>query len=285
MKFQQPNAEVMVPDGLAADAALARTTHLGIGAHQDDLEIAMLHGILECFGRADAWYTGVTCTDGSGSPRAGVYASCSDAEMAAVRVEEQRTAARIGRYGAMVQLAYSSKQIKGDGQAALAADVGTLLAVARPRVIYTHNPADKHATHLAVCSAVIQALRALPAARHPERVLGCETWRGLDWLPDARKVVLPVDKNPGLIAALLGVFDSQVAGGKRYDRAAVGRFEANATFFDSHAVDTTSAAVYAMDLMPVVTDGTCDVMDYVGELMQETEKAIRQQWAAVWRGR
>jgi hypothetical protein len=163
--------------------------------------------------------------------------------------------------------------------------VGTLLAVARPRVIYTHNPADKHATHLAVCSAVIQALRALPAARHPERVLGCETWRGLDWLPDARKVVLPVDKNPGLIAALLGVFDSQVAGGKRYDRAAVGRFEANATFFDSHAVDTTSAAVYAMDLMPVVTDGTCDVMDYVGELMQETEKAIRQQWAAVWRGR
>ena len=54
--FRQPNASVFVPDGLAPDAALARTTHLGIGAHQDDLEFMALHGILACFQRSDRWF-------------------------------------------------------------------------------------------------------------------------------------------------------------------------------------------------------------------------------------
>jgi len=34
--------------------------------------------------------------------------------------------------------------------------------------------------------------------------------------------------------ALLGVFESQIAGGKRYDLALMGRRRANATYFESH---------------------------------------------------
>jgi LmbE family N-acetylglucosaminyl deacetylase len=280
LPLHNPAAEILVPDGLDPAAALARTTHLGIGAHQDDLEIAMLHGILACFGRRDAWFTGITCTDGAGSARTGVYTDYTGEQMTTVRLEEQRTAARIGRYGALVQLGYSSKAVKGEGRDALTDDLQALVTTTAPRVVYTHNPADKHATHVAVCAAAIRALRALPADRRPERVLGCETWRGLDWLPDARKIVLPVDGHPGLVAALLGVFDSQVAGGKRYDRAAIGRYAANATFLESHAVDTATAAVFAMDLSPVVEDSTRDVAGYVDDLLQETRTAIRRQWEA-----
>ena len=47
-----PHADVFVPDGLPPAAALARTTHLAIAAHQDDIEIMAYHGIAECFGIA-----------------------------------------------------------------------------------------------------------------------------------------------------------------------------------------------------------------------------------------
>ena len=63
MKFHNPAAEVFVPEGAPVDAALSRTTHLGIAAHQDDLEIMAYHGILECFGQPDKHFTGVTVTD------------------------------------------------------------------------------------------------------------------------------------------------------------------------------------------------------------------------------
>ncbi len=54
--FSHPAAAVYVPDGAAYPAALARCTHLGIVAHQDDLEFMALHGILECHGSRDKWF-------------------------------------------------------------------------------------------------------------------------------------------------------------------------------------------------------------------------------------
>jgi len=37
MTLTNTTADIFVPDGTPVEAALARTTHLGIGAHQDDL--------------------------------------------------------------------------------------------------------------------------------------------------------------------------------------------------------------------------------------------------------
>ncbi|MFM5986107.1 MAG: hypothetical protein ACKO9I_12415, partial [Sphaerospermopsis kisseleviana] len=108
VNFHKAPAEVYVPDGAPADQALARVTHLGIGAHQDDLEFMAFHGIAECFGRTDRWFGGVTCTDGAGSARSGKYAGIADAEMAELRQSEQRRAAEVGRYGVMIQLGYTS---------------------------------------------------------------------------------------------------------------------------------------------------------------------------------
>ena len=277
MKLHNTNADIFIPDGRNVDAALARTTHLGIGAHQDDLEIAMLHGVLECFGRSDRGFTGITCTDGGGSAREGLYETYSDDDMKAVRMEEQRAAAGVGRYTAMLQLGYASADIKTRDPAPFIDELAALIEQAAPEVLYTHNPADKHATHIAVFSAVIKAVRRLPAAKRPGAVYGCETWRGLDWMPDDKKVVLNIASHEGLSAALWGLFDSQICGGKRYDLAAQGRYRANATFLESHAVDTSNLAVYAMDLTPLVQDDGRNVTEYVTGLVQETEAAIRKQ--------
>ena len=102
MEFQRPNADFFVPDGIAPEPAMARTTHLCIAAHQDDIEIMAYHGIAECFGRADRWFTGVVVTNGAGSPRTGIYGAYTDEEMQQVRVLEQRKAAYVGEYACQI---------------------------------------------------------------------------------------------------------------------------------------------------------------------------------------
>jgi hypothetical protein len=132
----------------------------------------------------------------------------------------------------------------------------------RAQTVYLHNPADKHDTHVAVLLRCLEALRRLPRERRPARVLGCEAWRGLDWTLDSDKVVLDASRRPALAKKLIQVFASQVVGGKRYDVAALGRREANATFAQSHQTDTLSASVLALDLTPLVADDNLSLRDF-----------------------
>ena len=263
MKLHHRTAQIFVPDGKPAATALKRITHLGIGAHQDDLEFMAFHGIIECFGRKDKWFGGVTCTNGSGSARAGKYKDCTDAQMMAIRRREQNAAAITGQYGVMIQLDFSSSVVKSPTNTALKSDLKKILTATRPQVVYTHNPADKHDTHIGVVIAALNAMRELPRAQRPKRVIGCEVWRNLDWLTDSEKVAMDVSGHDHLAAALNGAFDSQIAGGKRYDLATLGRRAANATFFESHATDTATQLIFGMDLTPLVVDDSQDIAAFV----------------------
>ncbi len=271
MDFNLDTAEIFVPDDIAADLALARTTHIGIGAHQDDLEIMAFDGILACFQSADRWFSGVVVTDGSGSPRAGPYERYTDDEMRLVRIQEQKKAAVVGEYAAQVFLDYPSSDVKDGNNEASVEDLIRILKVARPEVIYTHNLADKHDTHVAVALRVIDAVRSLPEGDRPKSLYGCEVWRDLDWLPDEDKVVFDISAHENLQAAMLGVFDSQISGGKRYDLATIGRRRANATYFASHGTDVATGMAFAMDLTPLVRSHESDVSGY---LKTFTEKFV-----------
>ena len=277
MKPVNNSADIFVPDGTAADGALERVTHLGVGAHQDDLEFMALHGILECFGQSDRWFCGATVTNGAGSSRSGIYEKYSDEEMCEVRRVEQRNAAVIGQYGAMLQLDYPSSAVKGENQDDVVEDLFNLLMATKPEVVYTHNPADKHATHVGVCRAVIKAVRRMPAEVRPKTFLGCEIWRDLDWLPDSKKVVLDVSERANLASALSGVFDSQITGGKRYDEAIAGRRKAHATFFESHNVDESDALSFAMDMTPLVEDDSLSAADFVTGLIDAFKAEVLAQ--------
>jgi LmbE family N-acetylglucosaminyl deacetylase len=254
LSLRADGAEVFVPDGSPAEEAVKRTTHLGICAHQDDLEIMAYHGILECFQQKDRWFTGVTMTNGGGSARDQEYKDYTDAQMVDVRRLEQKKAAFVGEFSSMVLLNHKSAAVKDAKNADVAADLDAILSIASPEVVYTHNLADKHDTHVAVVLRVLSALRRLPEDRRPRKVIGCEVWRDLDWLCDGDKVVMPVDKHENLGDALMGVFDSQICGGKRYDLAARGRRLANATFFESHSVDDDRALIWGIDLTPLLKD-------------------------------
>lgn len=274
MQFHQNSAEIFVQDGLPAEQALARTTHMAISAHQDDIEIMAVEPILACYQREDAWFTGVVVTDGRGSPRGSLYKNYTDEEMHAVRIKEQKKAALVGEYAAQVLLDYPSKAAKDGADQQPVDDLAALLKTARPRVVYTHNLADKHDTHVAVALKVIAAIRRLPAEERPQKLYGCEVWRDLDWMVDGDKVSFDLSAHENLQAALLGVFDSQISGGKRYDLASLGRHRANATYFESHGIDTTTGLSFGMDLTPLILDPGKDISSFVQDHIDRFAKDV-----------
>lgn len=273
VNFHKPEADVHVPDGGGAAAALARVTHAGIGAHADDLEFMAFEGIASCHGRADRWFGGVVCTDGAGSVCGGAM---EGGELCEVRRREQRKAADIGEYGIVVQLGYTSAEIRGRRRADLTDDLARLLAAVQPEVLYTHNPADSHATHTAVFSAVLDAVRSLPPGQRPERFIGCEVWRDLDWLPGRARVVMDVSGHEDLARRLNAVFASQTGGGKRYEVAVGGRRAAHATFADPRRADQATQVILGMDLLPLLRDESLSAADYACGLVEEFREEVRR---------
>jgi len=275
--FHNQDADIWLSDGLSVDKALARATHLGIGAHQDDLEFMAYEGIAACYERDDQWFTGITVTDGRGSSRAGPFAGFSDEEIREVRRQEQRTAAEIGQYTAQFQLDYPSSVSKGEGRPNVTEDILTVLEKARPDVVYLHQPADKHDSHVAVLGCSIEALRKAAAFHVPDRIIGCEVWRSLDWLGDSEKVAMICDPYPELATKLYEVFKSQIVGGKRYDLAVEGRRRANATMFDSHGSDVYQSVAWGIDLKPLVENPDLSIDAFIQEKIQKLSDDVRNR--------
>jgi len=272
--FAQSNSEIYIPDGSDPTQALARTTHLSIAAHQDDIEIMAVEGILQGFENPDVHFSGCVVTDGHGSPRAGKFADVSDDEMAQIRVEEQKEAARIGKYSAQVFLGYPSAEVKKAGNQVLKEDLKTLIRQTQPEVLYTHNLADKHNTHVGVLLRLLEALRELEPEVLPKKLIGCEVWRNLDWMSDEKKVIMDASEQRELQAQLVDVFVSQVQGGKNYTDAILGRRAANATFFASHATDNATGLNFGMDMTPLLKDKDLDPIEFVKTFLEEFQQSV-----------
>ena len=279
MKFAQTHADLFVPGGGSLASTLASTTHLGIGAHPDDLEIMAFPGICACRGQKNLRFSGVVATNGAGSPRSGSSEKLSMAELVKARREEQRNAAVLGGYATILQLAHPSSEIRGAGRNALTADLLEILKDAKPKVVYLHNPADRHETHVAVLLASLAALRQLPPTDRPAEIYGCEVWGDLDWVPAERVIRLPCPAPADFGPSLLRVFRSQVDG-KRYDLAAAGRRRAQATLADAYSADQAEEVVLALDLKPLVENPKVTLAEFVssltGEFQKQTLERIRR---------
>ncbi len=280
MKLTLDTAELYIPDGVEESAALARTTHLAIGAHQDDLEIMASEGIVTCYQQPDQWYTGVVVTNGGGTPRSGIYGNYSDEDMIQVRNKEQRKAAFVGEFAAQFLLDFPSGRVKDHADQGPINDLAAIIEATKPDIIYTHNLADKHDTHIGVTLKTIAALRRVSQEALPKKVYGCEVWRDLDWMVDTDKIAMDVSTRENLQMALVGVFDSQIAGGKRYDLASMGRRRAHATYHQSHGVDQATGITFAMDLTPLIEDRDLDplalVQGYLSNFLSDVTERVRK---------
>lgn len=263
LRLTQPFADVFVPSGGLPDQALRRVTHLCIAAHHDDIEIMAHAGICDSLADPEHHaFGGVVVTDGAGALRTGRYAHFSDAQMSARRREEQRNAAALGSYAIQIQLAHSSARLRDPQHSAAITDILTILSICRSAVLYLHSPADKHDTHVAVLTRCLAAIRKLPEPARPQRVLGCEVWRDLDWLLDSDKVALDSGRRPDLSRRLLRAFDSQISSGKRYDEAILGRRAAHATFHTPTATDHFAGITWAIDLTPLIRDAGPSLIEF-----------------------
>jgi len=280
MQLKNTDAEVFVPDNTPEQEAIARTTHMAVGAHPDDLEIMAPNLILDCYNRTDQWFCGVVTTNGAGSPRSNLYADYTDEQMMVVRRGEQKKAAVVGEYGALAMLNYTSAQVKDPGTTDVVADIKALLLAACPKVLGTHNLADKHPTHVATAIRTIQTVRELPEDARPEKVYGFEVWRGMDWIPDEEAVTFGVSQRDNISSALVGLYDSQISGGKRYDLATAGRRRERATYLASHGTDTDELLTLAMDLTPLVTDPSLDIADYVTGYIDRFKASVAEHISA-----
>ena len=276
MKLNKQEAQLFIPDGVDEQSALSRTTDLCIAAHQDDIEIMAFSPVAKCYGIADKWFTGVVVTDGAGSPRSGIYERYTDEEMKLVRITEQKNAASVGGYSAQFLLSYPSSEVKDAKNVQTVEELASIIRACRPEIIYTHNLADKHDTHVAVALRTIAAIRSLPADLRPKKVYSLEVWRGLDWLCDDDKVCFDTSTHPNLAAALLGVFDSQIAGGKRYDSAALGRRLANATFFASHDTDECESLSYGLDITELV-NSNINYFEFINQYIEGFRSEVKDR--------
>jgi len=75
----------------------------------------------------------------------------------------------------------------------------------------------------------------------------------------------------------MGVYDSQIAGGKRYDLATLGRRRANATYHDPYAPDHATLLEYAMDLGPLLRDSNLSTVDFAMGIVERLARDVRQR--------
>ena len=262
MQLNGKSAVIFIPDGLEEEAAWSRTTHMGIGAHPDDLEFMAWSGIISGLAPKNR-FAGVTLTDGGGSSRIGPYANTDDASMRRIRLEEEKKAAFLGEYSALAVLGYTSAQVRRDQRDLVKEDIKVLIRAARPQVIYTHNLADRHRTHLATVLLTIEALRELGKEYYPKEFYGGEVWRSLDWLASDKRCSFDVSSKANLNMSLMGLYDSQIEGGKNYHEATLGRKRANATYADAYAADKSRLLELFMNLHPLLENPQLSPLDYL----------------------
>ena len=258
MKFNKRGAELFIPDDLDEEAALKRTTVMAISAHEDDVEMMAVDGILKCFQKKHEWFSGIAVSDGAGSLLGDIYQDCYNNEIIEVRKKEQKKAAYLGEYGSQFMLNYTSAEIKDTLNRELIEELKCIFLSTKPKVIYTHNLFDKHETHVATVIKVLSSLREIRNEYIPDKCYGCEVWGTLDWLVMEDKVIFDVSGHFNIAQAAIGVFDSQIAGGKQYQEAVIARHRANATFnvrdqkdsytFSENAIDMTGLIKEDIDL-------------------------------------
>ena len=197
--------------------------------------------------------------------------------MKSVRIREQNNAAALGDYSAQLQLAYKSADVKKACCTQLTDELAKIIRLCAPKNVFTHNLADKHDTHVSVALRVIEALRKLSPKERPQRVYSMEVWRSLDWLCDEDKVCFDTSQHPNLANALLGVYDSQIAGGKRYDSAAIGRRLANATFFASHDTDEYESLSYGLDITDLIYDENTSPQEFIASYIKKFENEVSER--------
>ena len=80
--------------------------------------------------------------------------------------------------------------------------------------------------------------------------------------------------NEKLQKKLLDVFESQIAGGKEYTKASIGRRYQNATYYQSHSVDSYKMVSYAIDMKPLLKNPNLSIKEFALSFVDDLKNEI-----------
>jgi LmbE family N-acetylglucosaminyl deacetylase len=274
------------PTSTTKKDVLNKSSSLVIVAHQDDIEIAAANLIAALRHSNEQYVTGIVTTDGARAPRSGKYADYTDPQMAAERIVEQNKAAELGNFG-VFQLGHPTPSVlarTGEGSEfeTLVQEIQAVIMRTKPEIIYVHSPLDGHPTHNATTAATFEALKRLPPEfEMPKQIIGCEVWRGLDWLPNTKdypltqKLLCTIDMSGAVdcFKEIIACHQTQIVGGTDYERTVVSRWQAN-VMANPHktTVDAPQYIALGLDLTEFVQqlrEGKATVDSYFQPLVQE----------------
>ncbi len=199
MKFTKTDASVFVPDGTAVQDAFCRVTHLGIGAHQDDLEIMAFHGIQKCFTSKDLWF-GAVIVDRRRRLAAGRrvrrFQRRSHGRAPAHRAEEGGHPRQLRR-----PRPAQPPEPGGQGRRERAGSGPIWSRSSRRRGPRSSTPTIRPTSTTPTSPSPSRPSPPCASCAPDERpttVYGCEVWRELDWMDDSDKVPLDVGRRESL---------------------------------------------------------------------------------------
>ena len=169
---------------IASLKSALKSENIGVFAHPDDAEIS---SGLPMLGAKNGWLT-VIVTDGAMSVSHADLGEHSVKELVDIRWKEQCDAAVISKTPA-IHLSYPSAAVNGVMGLAKQAEVVSVLAswvntMPNIKSIYTHNPIDKHPTHLGILNVLAGALYSERFNPKIEEIYGMKVWGGVDALPE-----------------------------------------------------------------------------------------------------
>lgn len=234
-------------------------------AHPDDAEFGCYALIRKCMKEGKRLLV-IVVTTGSKCPLAGSFADRAE-EMERIRAEEQFEAARIGNYSVLM-LGYESADLRGAGSDLVCGVLEQILSQCSAAEIWTHNPFDRHPTHLSVLRLLLAAIRRMNRSKRPTKLYGAELWGGLDHVPAEHIEEFDVSDDLGLRRALIEAFRSQNEA-KNYAAGVPGREAGHATFRASHSNNRMTACDLALNMAPLLEDDTLSLEDWTKQLLDK----------------
>lgn len=249
------------------------TNLLAISAHQDDIEIMAMDGILKAFGSKKYAFYACVVGDGANCYKAGKYSDISDKEMVEQRSQEQTRAGQIGEYDGLYLLKHSRDYLFKNRELVVK-ELAKLISDINPDIVYTHNIFDRSETHRLITSMVVDAIMTMPEETRPRLLYGCEIFRSLDWLPERYKVTFDISDNRDLQLRLVGVYDTRAEQSKNYTKAIMGRKMANAAFAACKEIDDEEKLLwYGINLTPVIQKNIA-LKDYCIKVLNDANKEL-----------
>ena len=270
----RPLRTLFRPDG---QTEVSHVDVLVIGAHSDDVEIIAPTKTIESF-TGKTRLGAVVVNDGVGKPRAAPYEDLSDEAMTRLRFDEQVAAAKRGRYEFALGLAHPSSSMRTVRNEEVVDEIVELILRTKPKCIITHNPFDRHPSHIAVLQHVLWALEKIELQDKPDELYGGEVWGCIDQIPERFLVRWDCSDLLELQEELLGYFTSQNAV-KAYNVAVIARRKALARLNDPHLTLSSKAIHLGVNLKVLMT-GEMTAQQLVRLCFEEMQSSLLSCYAA-----